>query len=130
MRNEAMQWRWIKQNRRVRNRAEAIGTPAARALEGAYMARPQKVARLAAALADIMDSTLENRWSVHAIERGVLTLCVNDRRYVETARIRWALDILERVQSTCPDCNVRRVRFIALSGNRPSAYAKKQTRNT
>ena len=130
MRHEASQWRWIKQNRRLRDRAEALCAPAARALEGASVARPQQVTRLAATLADIMDLALENRWSVHAFERGILTICIHDRRYIGTARVRWALDILERLQVTCPDCHVHRVRFVALAGNRRSIRPKKQTRNT
>lgn len=129
MKHEPLQWRWIKQNRRVRNRAEPLYAPAGRALEGASSATSQQRAKLSAALADLMDLGLESRWSVHAFERGVLTLSVHQSRYLETARIRWALDVLERVHLTCPDCNVRQVRFIASSQNCRSIHARLQTRN-
>ncbi len=60
---------------------------------------------------EVLGSDFADQCSIGTLRSGILTVLVRDRRLLYTARIGWALSLLECLRTHCPSAGVRKLRF-------------------
>ncbi len=112
---------WVVRNRNRRREAQQLHEAAERVL-GGLMRRSGSVAQeLIDAVGHLVDEEFTALCDVGRLQKGVLSIHVQDERYLPYLRIRWALELVEGLQKLCPEICVRRVCFVAGRGGRPLA---------
>ena len=103
---------WVVRNRQTRSRTQPVGVAAARVLERMARSPDRGRAAIAEVVADVVDSEFLRNCDLGAVHCGVLTVLVHDERLIQIYRLRWAMDLLERLRQSCPRSGVRRVQFV------------------
>lgn len=109
---DSQQLRWVVSNRRQRSRTEPLAIVA----EGVVRRAKRRTAAVGEEISQAVAAVVDQDFAAHCAlgpeVGGVLTIYVDDERLVYPYRVRWALDILEKIRMQCPRRRVRKISFV------------------
>ena len=100
----------LVENRQPRVRARKLGTLLSAVMRGQQQAAVRR-RRLQGAIEAVTDDEFRSRCTIGPVRNGVLTILVDDARWVPLLRERWLLVLYDRLQAGGCGTGVRRVVF-------------------
>ncbi len=110
------QLEWVQQNRTRRSRVRTVASAIARLAERVESNDVVLSHDVAAALVETVDNDFRQHCRVGQINRGTLTICVQDAGFLYAMRMQWATPILACLRQRSLRQNVSKVVFEASLG--------------